>query len=372
MMSIFVYGISFGIILLSAWGYQYYGEKEVYIKNINIKIFFSVCIFLCPTLLAGLRYDVGTDYLAYLDMYNNIKVFNPIDFWSQYVEIYQVEPLFYLLCRTIYLIYDNEVVFFAICELLIVVFLFEGIKNFKGSQDMLLSFMIFLFSFFPLTLNIIRQAIAIAIVFFAFSLFFKKKYVLSFLAITFAAGFHSTAVVFYTIFLFVKFKNQQWNRLKDSIYFFMILFTPIILKILISIVSKIPLFDLYFTRYQLDFNNGGIGFLINILPVLVPCTYYGIKSNIFKNEILSVFEIYLLQIPLSYLGYYVGWASRLASYTSILEIILIPYILRAIKNKKEKRIVKIYFVIYYFIYFVVYFCLLGHSQIFPYKFLWWR
>lgn len=369
MISIFVYGISFGIILLSAWGYQHYEKKETYVGKINIKNFFLVFIFICPILLAGLRYDVGTDYLAYLEMYNNIKVFNPIEFWSQQVEIYQVEPLFYLLCRMIYLIYDNPIVFFAICELLIVLFIFEGIKNFNGSQDMLLSFMIFLFAFFPLTLNIIRQAIAMAIIFFAFSLFFKKRYVLTFLAIIFATGFHSTAFLFYTIFLFVKFKNEKWNRLKSIAYLFMILCTPIILKILLLVVSKIPVFDLYFRRYELNFDNGGIGFLINILPILIPCTYYGIKSNLFKSEMSPIFEIYLLQIPLSYLGYYAGWASRLSSYASTVEIILVPYILRTIKNEKEKRIIKLYFIIYYLGYFVVNFCLLGHSQMFPYKFL---
>lgn len=369
-LSICIYSIFFALTLICAYEYRVYSHMSVKINGIDVKHLFLIGLILLPCIIAALRYNVGTDYSSYVNMYNNIKGFNSIDFFGRYIFTYIVEPLFYYLCRFTYFIFDDPSVLFFLSELIISIFIYLGIKKFKIQKDIVIAYFIFLFFFFPISLNIIRQSIAMAILFFAFSCFYNKQYKLTAIFITIAGLFHFSSFIFYVIFIFKDFKNKKINKYRDLIYPVLVILTPISTVVFLKLLQGINLVSFYISRYEIDISNSGIGFLIPIIPVVIPLLIIIYKKNLNNDRnFLHILQIYLLNIPLAYLGYFAGYALRLSYYPKLLEIFIIPFVLSKISNQKTKIYCTIYFCAYYLGYFIIYYMILNQNGIFPFNFI---
>lgn len=344
---------------------KYRNTTERFYK-IKLKYIFFFLTIIIPSIFAAIRFNVGSDYQSYVLIYENIKIFSIIEYFTYYVNIYTTEPLFYLLCRLVYIVGGNLYVFLFVCELIIMLFIILGIMNFNFKKYNELALFIYFLSLFPLSLNIIRQAIAISIAFYAVSLFFKEKYFYTFIYIVISTCFHFSALFFLLIYLFYPFDiEDKYIKIKDYVYVFFIIVTPFSTYLFIHLLQYIPLVNKYIKDYGIILGNGGIGFLINIVPILFILIKFGKKEFLKNNKILMF--LYLLQIPFGYLGYYVPWSVRLVYYLKVLELVLIPQLIMFLKEEKEKKIVLLIILSYYVLQYVYLFIYLNQNETFPYK-----
>ena len=166
-------------ILFSSTFFIWFSEK---ITNKIEKFILNFVSFLIVFIPSAIRYDIGTDYLNYVDIYNNIENYT----W--------IEPGFYFLniiLNELGLSSNGAIAVFSFIFTLIS-FLCYPRKN-AWLIHLCLICTLWFFSF-----NGIRQAIAIAISILAISKFLQRKYYSFFILILIGSTFHQSI---YIIFL---------------------------------------------------------------------------------------------------------------------------------------------------------------------------
>ena len=158
------------------------------------KIIFQFLAMLPFILVSSLRYNVGTDYSYryvpnYLDFVNGKSVPS-------------LEPLFVLLIKVCIFFTSNPTILFVITSILINFITFYMI--FKYSKSPILSIIIyFVGSFFFTSMNIVRQFVAMAIIFGSYRLLFSKEHKFLFIIPVAIATLIHTMSIIYLILLFV-------------------------------------------------------------------------------------------------------------------------------------------------------------------------
>ncbi|MFE5324053.1 EpsG family protein, partial [Paenibacillus sp. NPDC056579] len=120
---------------------------------------------LIPVFVLGLRYDVGTDYFSYIDMYNYLSV---IDFkLVDIINYTSVEPGYIILNIIADKLFGNYQAVFFLAALITMLFSFLSIWYYKDKIFLGVTLFIYFIMIFPITFNAVRQSIAVAIIFFA-------------------------------------------------------------------------------------------------------------------------------------------------------------------------------------------------------------
>ncbi len=225
------------IALVAVCGFcAYYKTKN----NTGLKI-----IFWCIFLFSALRYNVGWDYEAYDNTIRDKLSWqiNRIEWLSR--------SLMLLARQTFTQLY------FIICSFVTLRLVYVVIK--KHSSDPALSLFIFLtFSlFYLMTMNIIRNFMAISMVMYAGSLLLDKKYWQYIVIVILAAGIHSSA---YLGFLLPVINMLRLSRTINIIMFVASFLIGEILKAyLMDIDSSIGIVQSvqYYIKFNADFTQGG-------------------------------------------------------------------------------------------------------------------
>lgn len=179
-------------------------------KKIKLDILFVLLIFI---LLAGLRYEIGYDYFAYREYYEECK---PISLLlsgnDKFLSIMfnGWEPgvvLFLSLLKEFFC--DPQIVFFSssvICSLL----LFKSLKKFCDSKTIFFSLlMYFSFVYMYQEMHALRQALGASVFYYALSELAKGKKNRAF-ALTVAAGcFHYSLLLFVPLIFLM---DKRYNR----------------------------------------------------------------------------------------------------------------------------------------------------------------
>lgn len=368
--SILIYIGMFFISFIILKAYVQYENGDAYVWKFKIhcsRFMLMFLLVLIPSLIVGLRYNVGTDYHTYCQMYDNIKGINIIDFFFKYIEIFDVEPTFYLLCRFVFLTFNNVKMLFFICYFITFSIVIVSITRLIEKEDYIFSVFIYFLMYFAPSLNIVRQSMAISFVLLAYSFYLNRDYKKYIFLIIVAFLIHKTAIIFLLFFFMIDTKSKKFNELRKIIFYILIVGSPIFIKFILSIGTHIPILNDYMNKYEVAFDGGGIGFLLFILPVLVPVIYFGKDKYLKESKNLCLFNMYLLQIPLMYLGYFMPWAVRMADYPRIFEIILVPALIKSIENDNTKKVLTFYFIGFYLFYFYYFYIYLGNNQILPYR-----
>ncbi|MBO4923250.1 MAG: EpsG family protein [Bacteroidales bacterium] len=158
-----------------------------YPNHIVIVMFFFFAI------LTGLRYDVGTDYLIYLDSYltgGNTRFELLFSFIETHFSRWGIHPT----------------IFFGLLALMQVSFFFSAFKDERYLFPFLV-FFLFTNGLFGSWVNTIRQDIAICIWLFGSRYIFENKIYKYLLFCALAYGFHRSSVLF--VFLYPLFRNGK-------------------------------------------------------------------------------------------------------------------------------------------------------------------
>ena len=155
--------------------------------NSSVKNFLIFIILGFFSLFIGLRYQVGTDYENYL---RAVLEFDPS--FINYIQSGELEISVFFI-RYVAVLINFPAFFFIMSAFLTLVFVHFAIKKFFVNDN--IAFFIYLLTFFPDSLNLVRQMLALSIILLAIGLIKQNKRIAALIAIIFAATFHTTAIL---------------------------------------------------------------------------------------------------------------------------------------------------------------------------------
>lgn len=284
--------------------------------------------FILIFILSALRFDVGYDYSMYYEFIEgNIKWYtdqiNRIEFLPRQLILFSSFINFYQF-------------FFIFTSFLITYFFYKGIK--ENSEDRLISTLIFVCFplFFFMSLSIVRQYVAVAIVFYSFK-FIKQRQFWQYLAVVILCFFiHKSFILALPLYFFY---SNFVNKKIILVIFILSFFSSDLLAFVIKLFSD--RYSIYFTRISGEGGNLMLLVFQTLGLLLLPLVYN------FRDKNDKDFNFYLLT-------YFVGlfiWASlskfghagiRGSLYYMSFTILLIPHLKKKIK---EYKIIKEGFVI---------------------------
>lgn len=319
-----------------------------------------------PIIISALRFNVGTDYQSYVDIYDNlsgvpIKVYLSGNF--------NIEIGFYIIMKIASLFSNSINVMFGISSLLTTVFFYFGMKNFR-IKNMALSFFLFLTILYPQSFNLVRQYIAIAIAFYAFSFISNNKLLRFMFWILIASAFHASALLLLPVYLI---KNLVNNRKPESYYnliriIILLITTLMCIPFLISFISNIDYFNKY-SNYKDVINNGSnyIFYLKGLVYIVLSLFYRQINAS--NPKYLYIYLFATIDFALTSIGFIAPMISRTGLYFSIFPLMILSAITCLFKDRLGIFTSYIMVVLYGSLYFIVIYYLNGYSDIFPYS---WR
>ncbi|MBO6264363.1 MAG: EpsG family protein [Clostridia bacterium] len=202
-------------------------------------------------------------------------------------------------------------------------------------------------------MNGLRQLIAAVIIFAATGLIVKKKYVLSIIIILFAALFHKTAVVMLPVLFFVQ--GKPWT--KKTVFF--ILFTIVAMYALtqVGVFSSLLEATGYESSEVLTNDDGTnpLRVLVNAVPLIIALIsrkYIERQNNTLINVCVNMSLVttgfYLISMVTS--GILLG---RLPLYTSLYNLILLPYLIKNSFDKSTSKVALLLMIALYVLYMYV-------------------
>lgn len=240
-------------------------------------------------------------------------------------------------------------------------------------KDCSYSYMVFLYItlHYINTLNIMRQYIAIAIVFFATRFLEKRGYIKFCIAILLASVFHSSALLG-LLFFFVYYWKVAPSKQKKWMLFPLLIAIPIVSIVLVKTQSA--QISNYFSQKRADVNATFI-YRIIVFVLILALQYSKKEIVVFKerkgeretigiNKCESIF--YIAGLATSALGMFFSSLSRLGLYYLMFEIVFWG---EAVKRGKSKQLAFLLFSIYAIYVFVCEFLYNG-SGVFPYGVHW--
>ena len=325
------------------------------------KLAYIFCFFIL-FVFAGFRgSSIGNDTIAYIDLFRDVLNYSLIN------ERFEIG---YLALNKLVAYFSSNVQSIIIVTSAISIYgYYRFIK--KHSLSIFLSvFLFFSLRYFDASMNIIRQVIAMILLFESYNCLIQKKNIKFFVFVIFAMTFHKTAIVFSIICLLTRFKLS----LKNILLFVLV---GIGLSIGFSSVFNyvINLFPTY--AYYVDGEYFGetrtasiMILLINVVVLLMSYFILKGKREIDKSYVLQ-FYIVLTGTMITLVSLNFNLFDRIAVYFNSFIILLLPNVISLIRRKKLRII--IYLIVILFgisYYYIIITYRPDWNHVYPYKFYW--
>ena len=273
-----------------------------------------IVVFFLFIYTATLRYGIGFDYHSYESIFYNIQNLNMVEMLQ-----YHLEYGYVLLNKVVSLVGGDYRIFLFVTAMIINGLVFYVIK--KHSSDVWLSILIYLcLQHFAFTMNLMRQGLAFAIVFFSYHFLVNReirKYVITILI---ASSFHMSALIMLPFYYILQLKHSKKN---------IILISSVIIGIFINFDFFMGLLvGTFFEKYH-NYIGSNVYWNGNSWKYLVfPIAIYGISylPIIFKkvqiDDILMNYSYYTFVFSVMIAQHFI--LERLSIYFSIQLLILLP------------------------------------------------
>lgn len=324
-----------------------------------------ISAILIPTIVGGLRYKVGVDYVSYMSKLMVAPEKGFLEFSNYYGGM---EPALWLFGQLPW-----QIFFFA-TSFLTILFFYLGFKNFESKHIGICMFLVMLV-IFPQALGGVRQGVAMAICFYAFS-FIPKRRFLTFAAVVLCAAlFHYSSLVmllmaplYYLIVL--KPETEVKFLVKIGV-------TALSLAMLVVVglqfIGRVPLLGKY-AIYNSDAfveQYGALTASHNILPELASLAliimFYGHLVGGRDNYGRFMFMGIVLMLAITLIGFKIPLASRLADYFIGFFILAITSAIDTFSDRKSRNIMAGAAIAYALLFFVAGVYINGSGEIFPYQ-----
>lgn len=352
-------------------------------KNNQSKKIYIILVFGLMTLVAMLRrHTIGID-LQYLyhPIFKEIVHIN----WLSLVESVDLEIGYLFFCKFLTLIsHDSQILTITTSLITIPI---TGWFIYKYSDNVKVSTVLYiLLNMFFMTMNIVRQQIAVSFLLIAFHFWVNNQRKKSILMILLATSFHSSAIIMLPLFFLYgkKFK-------KSYIYITAIITVALsfLYKYVLNIYSTVSSFlnlsnnKDYASYLESDMfgvgniNLNSISAVVLIIGIFIVACYYIVFLNhtedkeklnrqhfyLFMTAIYMIVEIVSLKMVI---------IARLSYYFIPFSLLILPESLALSKYKKNKIIILTILFIFLFIRFIYVFIFLADDLygVMPYRFFW--
>lgn len=312
------YYIIFYFIVLTVF---YSSEKQIK----GVVIFW----FLFLTLLSGLRYDVGADYMSYVDIFNMI----PTTFNNLFPKEVHIEWGAYLLMYIIKALHLNVYVFFFLMSFISFVFLYKSIIKLNPHYAHYSVIIYFAFFFLQYHFNIIRHGVMVSLVWYAFSYIEERNFRKFITYIIIGGTFHILAFAMIPFYWLLN-RTYSFKFVLLSLLLSFVLGT-VLSNILLAILMMTPLKDSIYYYTELFYANEEIstsislGTILNTVILIV--FIYLFKNKIQSMKIISNALFYALLTIYIFRGFGI-FGERIGGLLNLSIIFIIPYFFAIIKK----------------------------------------
>ncbi len=320
-----------------------------------------------PLMLASLRYNVGTDYGTYESLFNQFSRGSLIDYLQDSAS---AEPGFYILVQISNFLTGDSALMFAIAAALSLIFFHLGLNRYNIKHPALVYFL-YLVILFPMTLNLVRQGVAVSIAFYAFSFLIERDFRRYLIYMIIAGLFHVSIFILLPIYLLnrlteTKYKNVYLTFLPKlvAVAGCILIFIPFFS----NLVMQIPAFGKY-SMYTVNAGEGANYTLLLQIAVLVSGTTLISRAINDNNRKLYMMTIIFatLEVVFGTIGYSSTFIKRIGLYFSIFGFMLFVESMSIFRNMGGKILLSCFVVGYGVVYFTIAYYILGQSDLFPYR-----
>ena len=306
-------------------------------ENKIIKNFIFVLSIMLMTVVAGIRWNVGTDFLMYNDFFEVFK--NRITFTNT------LEPMFMIFCYIPGRIFNTSFMTFTLIALFIYSIIGTTCKKNCKYYDMSIVLFLCLGMYFS-SLNILRQWMSIALLLRLYTILDEKIGINHFLLMILSFMCHYTSIFVIPILFICRKISKEKIRIILLIAFVILKFIiNTLLVYVFSFISNITFFEKYF-KYFSGQNYINASILWPLIFVLVYIFYivfmrkkmpYIEKED--KNKINVWVNILIFAFGFEVLGTNIDIIERMSHYFYPIIILIIPKVYEYIENKENKKII---------------------------------
>lgn len=355
-----------------------------FIRESHIQKIIRIISIVPLAAVAGLRdLTIGTDIANYgfVNFYATTQFKNYFEYLSYIKSINGVE-IGYSTLNFIVSRFTNSVAwFFFILNFITILFIALALMKNHSKLHFFIGMIVYYLMFWDISLNIMRQSLAIAIVFYAISIYIDENKIKPFIFwVIIAMLFHQTAI----LALFIPILYQFSERHTKDLSYIVISIGSILLYLFLrpqsNIISvameSIPFLGKYYTIFLqsgMEYVATGSGMsirtvLINIFPMLLAIIgFLFIKTDdavIIKNKRFFI-NLMILSIAFEFVNINSGVFARLGMYFSVIQVEIYPNMVRLFKRIEIKTLFIIVLIIYLLV--VSYHRITaGSGEIYPY------
>lgn len=330
-----IYYVIFITICILSLGVQSSNTIEKYDSTLSEKVLSNtgfLIVLLLLVIMAGVRYNVGTDY----ETYSQIQIPEVLSGVTSRVEfLYQVLIKFGASLGN-----DQTYMWiFLLTHLFIIYPIMISYKRLSGNFS--LSMFIFLFSgFYNNSLNMMRQSIAIA--FFTFGILFivKRKPVQYTIIIVIAFLFHSTAILLLPVYFL--YNKHISNKIFTIIVVVILMFSSLFRQLAFWISSKMMIYSEYFINSKYSTRPilwSYVLFNLIVILILYFVSKYSILDDNQKIQINFYFKTQILLELCFLLAPTIPNSYRLSFFFLPIQGLLAPLIITKLNNRQLKAVV---------------------------------
>ncbi|MDF1494089.1 EpsG family protein [Caproiciproducens sp. CPB-2] len=314
------------LLSISFIGYGAYINKKGNLSKEKLAVF--TWLQLC--FLSAIRYNVGTDFITYNALFQDIRKAHS---FPKALGISPMEWGYTALNRIIGYFTDNFVWVSAICSVLIITLIIW--TCYKYSEHFSLSIYFYLtLGFLYFSYNGIRQAFALSIVFAALPFLYRREYLKYFLVVLFAALFHISILIFIPVSFIIHIKLNAKNFIISSIIIGILYI--LLDKLALIAIRFMPKYSIYLNTEFLQPNRNYKSILLYLLIFL---SLYILKNKLlFINPINNILiNFAFVALAMSIMQTKVDIFSRFVPSFAIYSILSIPQIIDCFEGNKQKR-----------------------------------
>ncbi len=325
-------------------------------KNKNY-IFIVIAVL---SLVAGLRNEsVGLDTAGYVEAIENISN-GRLDL------AYGMEWSFRYICYAMSFVIKEPQMYLVVFAVIINTLIVLRLWDFKECISFGWSVFVYFTMFYFTSMNLTRQYIAIAIVFYATRYLLQGKNIRFLINVLIASCFHTSALLGV---LYVYFNIFNWKQLSKRHKWFLIFASALMPLAFVFVYRNL----LYYSNY-FDKQSAEVGLLIILKLIILVMTILLLDKSKTKNidnintNMRFVICAYFIGVALTSLGYVFRFVDRIGLYFYVYEVVYIGYIFKQ-RNTRVNFFIKIFLAALYL--YLCYGSVTGNGQgQFPYLFCW--
>lgn len=357
--------IYFITIIISSSLFALYNKTR---KKVISYMFLVIAIGI-PVLLAGLRFETGTDYFAYIRGFEKIRMHTSVR-WEGIEYGYVLLNLF--LAR---LGFPPQSIMFA-TSIVIMSFTTKALLKRKEVGLVTFGFLTFMLLFYQSSFNVIRLMIAVSIFLYNITNI-EEKNLIKYLAFTIIAdSFHISVLITFPLYWVYNIFMVQKSVIKKILIYVGVALLMVFFDTIVAWILSVINFESlsYYTKYvssvNKDVNNSlslALKKFILYLPLLVPGILYYRKCHDMDKSFPIYFSVFVIGIIIKSLAsFQVTYVDRIAEYFLIVAIMIVPVYMKVF-SKENNYLFYFAIPIYLFIFWLyVYFIMQNHGTV-PYQ-----